>query len=70
MLNLTCLMQGNNRGDSEDVWEVNLIDSLVQEHFEKECLEDPLARTLMFSKGLDCLDGEEVWDILCEDSVL
>ena len=45
-------------GDLEDVWEVNLIDSLVQEHFEKENVDDPLARMLMFSEGLDCLEDE------------
>ena len=57
-------------GDLKDVQEVNLIESIVQEHFKRQCVEDPLTRMFMFSKGLDCLEGEESGDIECEDSGL
>ena len=48
-----------DEGEVEDVQEVNLIDTLVQERFENESIDDPLAKTLMFSEGLDCLENEE-----------
>ena len=57
-------------GDLEDIREVNLIDLIVQEHFERQYIEDPLVRMMMFSEGLDCLDFEEGGDFLCEDSSL
>ena len=50
---------GKQLGDLEDIREVNFIDSIVQEHFERQSVEDPLARMLIFSEGLDCLEGEE-----------
>ena len=42
---------GRQPEDLEDVWKVNLIDYIVQEHFQRKCVEYPLARILMFSKG-------------------
>ena len=61
---------GRQPGDLEDVQEVNLIDSIVHEHFERQCVEDPLARMLIFSEGLDCFKIEEGGDVLSEDSGL
>ncbi|XP_057468137.1 uncharacterized protein LOC130757390 [Actinidia eriantha] len=52
----------------KDVREVNLIESIVQEHFERHYVEDPLARILMFDEGLDYLEGEEGGDIEHADS--
>ena len=49
---------------------MNLIDSIVQEHFERQYIEDPLARIMMFSKGLDCIDHEKGEFFLCEDNGL
>ncbi|GFY92938.1 hypothetical protein Acr_08g0013340 [Actinidia rufa] len=51
---------GKQPGDLEDIREVNLIESIVQEHFERQCIEDPLARMLMFDEGLDYLEVEKV----------
>ncbi|GFZ06460.1 hypothetical protein Acr_18g0006300 [Actinidia rufa] len=56
--------------DFEDVREVNLMDSIVQKHFERQNIEDPLARMLIFSEGLDCLEIEEGRDVLLEDNGL
>ena len=47
---------------------MNLIDYLMQEHFERECVEYPLAKMLMFSEDLDYLEGEEDGDVVCVDS--
>ncbi|GFZ09702.1 hypothetical protein Acr_21g0003010 [Actinidia rufa] len=47
-------------GDLEDIREVNLIESIVQEHFERHCVEDPLARMLMFGDSLDYMEVEKV----------
>ena len=58
---------GRQLRDLKDVQKVNLINSIVHEHFERQCVEDPLARMLMFSEGLDCLEGG---DNVCEDSGL
>ncbi|GFY96805.1 hypothetical protein Acr_11g0011110 [Actinidia rufa] len=57
-------------GDLEDIWEVNLIESIVQEHFERQCVEDPLARMLMFGEGLDYLEVEKVGNFVNEDNGL
>ena len=57
-------------GDLENVREVNLIDSIVQEHFERESVDDPLARMLMFSEGINCLKDEEGGDVVNKDSGL
>ena len=54
-------------GDLEDVREVNLIESTLQEHFERQCIEHSFVRMLMFGASLDCL---EVGDNVCEDSKL
>ena len=55
-------------GELENVREVKLIESIVQEHFERQCVEDPLARMLKFNEGLDYLKGEEGRDFVCEDN--
>ncbi|GFZ10939.1 hypothetical protein Acr_22g0003370 [Actinidia rufa] len=57
-------------GDLEDIREVNLIESIVQEHFERHCVEDPLARMLMFGEGLDYLEVEKVENFVNEDNGL
>ncbi|GFY88457.1 hypothetical protein Acr_06g0003970 [Actinidia rufa] len=56
-------------GDLEDIREVNLIESIVQEHFERQCVEDPLARMLMFGEGLDYLEVEKVGNFINEITV-
>ena len=70
LVELNMFNTGRQLWDLEDVREMNLIDSIVQEHFERQCAEDPLAKMLMFSEGLDCLEGEEGGDVVCEDSGL
>ncbi|GFZ09747.1 hypothetical protein Acr_21g0003460 [Actinidia rufa] len=59
---------GRQPRDLEDVREVNLIDSIVHEYFERQNIEDPLARMLIFSEGLDYLEIEEGGDVLLEDN--
>ncbi|GFS44406.1 hypothetical protein Acr_00g0090150 [Actinidia rufa] len=61
---------GKQPGDLEDIREVNLIESIVQEHFERHCVEDPLARMLMLGEGLDYLEVEKVGNFVNEDNGL
>ena len=67
---LNMFIAGKQPGDLEDVREINLIDSIVKEHFERHCVEDVLAGMLIFSEGLNCLEGEKGGDIKCEDNGL
>ncbi|GFS40558.1 hypothetical protein Acr_00g0069310 [Actinidia rufa] len=64
------VIDGKQPGDLEDIREVNLIESIVQEHFERQCVEDPLARMLMFGEGLDYLEVEKVGNFVNEDNGL
>ncbi|KAL9387950.1 hypothetical protein Peur_021074 [Populus x canadensis] len=48
-------------GEHEDIREVDLIQTVCQEHFERECIKDPLERTLIHDErfcSLECVDEE------------
>ncbi|GFZ00847.1 hypothetical protein Acr_14g0004820 [Actinidia rufa] len=61
---------GKQLGDLEDIWEVNFIEYIVQEHFERQYVEDPLGKMLMFGEGIDCLKVEKVGNFVSEDNDL
>ena len=52
---------GKQPGECEDIREVNFLEAIIQEHFDRHSVEDQLARTLLFDEGLPCLEdkGEE-----------
>ncbi|XP_034888401.1 uncharacterized protein [Populus alba] len=48
-------------GEHEDIREVDLIQTICQEHFEREWIKDPLERTLIHDErlySLECVDEE------------
>jgi hypothetical protein len=48
-------------GEHEDIREVDLIQTVCQEHFEREWIKDPLERTLIHDErlySLECVDEE------------
>lgn len=49
-------------GDCEDIREVDLIESIVQEQLEREILKDPLERILMLSEENEQLGESQVAD--------
>ena len=45
-------------GEFEDIREVGCVDTIVQEHFKREIVEDNLERALVFSEGLGLNDNQ------------